>query len=403
MLPGYVLLKPNVDVKSLNNKLKTYLKTWLPRNAEFVSLQLQPLKDIHLNSAFTMWEINWNKFDRRYVDAILIFAFLILFIVISNYINLTLTYSTKRTKEVGLKKIAGAKRETLIMQFFIETSIVLAVSIFFALLLFENSVPLLQKIVLHGYNFHYSSSSLQFYAAVIFVIFLVELAGIYPSLIFTSTNPTSVLKNNFTLKIKGYTLRTTLTIAQFVITILLIISLLTIVKQVDYLKSKDLGYNTEHVLILSANNYIRNHYDDIKVDLLKNPSITGVTFSNTQLSVSTWRNSIDFEGRQPDKKWETPYMAKDFNFFDFYKMTLVQGRGFSPDLALDKQGTAFIINESLAKKLDYENPIGKKIRNGETKWGEIVGIVKDFNFSSLHDAIEPILFYPSKSTLMKYQ
>lgn len=393
---GYVLLKPNVDVKSLNTKLKTYLKTWLPQNAEFVTLQLQPLKDIHLNSAYTMWEINWNKFDRRYIDAIIIFAFLILFIVISNYINLTLAYSTKRNIEVGLKKIAGSNRQTLIIQFFIETSLVLAVSIFFALLLFENAIPVLQKVVLQNYNFQYSSSSLQFYAAAIFVILMVELAGIYPSLIFTSYSPVSVLKNNYTLRIKGYTLRTILTVTQFIITILLIISLLTIVKQVDYLKTKDLGYNTEHVISLSANAYIKDHYNDIKADLLKNPSILGVTFSNTRLSGSTWRNAIDYEGRQPDKKWETPYMAVDFNFFDFYKMGMVQGRSFSPDFALDQQGTAFIINESLAKKLDYDNPIGKKIRNGETKWGEIVGVVKDFNYSSLHDAIEPILFYPSK-------
>jgi putative ABC transport system permease protein len=393
---GYVLLRPNVDVKSLNTKLKTYIKTWLPRNADFVSLQLQPLRDIHLNSAFTMWEINWNKFDRRYINAIIIFDFLILFIVISNYINLTLAYSTKRNKEVGLKKITGSKRQTLIMQFFIETSLVLAVSIFFALFIFEYAAQFLQKEVLQSYNFQYSSSSLQFYAAVMLIIFLVELAGIYPSLIFTSFSPVSVLKNNFTLQIKGYTLRSTLTIMQFIITILLIISLLTIVKQVNFLKTKDLGYNTEHVISLYANSYIKDHYNNIKEELLKNPSILDVTFSNTRLSASTWRNLIDYEGRQPDKKWETPYMAVDFNFFDFYKMTIVQGRGFSPDLALDNQGTAFIINESLAKKLNYENPIGKKIRNGETKWGEIVGVVKDFNYISLHDAIEPILFYPSK-------
>jgi len=393
---GYVLLKPNVNVKSLNAKLKTYIKTWLPRNAAFVTLQLQPLKDIHLNSAFTMWEINWNKFDRRYIDAVIIFALLILFIVISNYINLTLAYSTKRNIEVGLKKIAGSDRQTLIMQFFIETSLILAISIFFALLLFDNAVPILQKVVLKSYSFQYSSSSLQFYAAAIFVILMVELAGIYPSVVFTSFSPSSVLKNNFSLQIKGNALRTILTIMQFVITIILIISLLTIVKQITYIKTKDLGYNTDHVISLAANSYIKDHYNDIKEDLIKNPSILDVTFSNTSLSGSAWRNSIDYEGRQPDKRWETPYMAVDFNFFDFYKMAMVQGRSFSPDFTLDQQGIAFIINESLAKKLDYDNPVGKKIRNAETKWGEIVGVVKDFNYSSLHNAIEPILFYPSK-------
>jgi putative ABC transport system permease protein len=395
----YVLLKPNVDVRSVNPKLRLLLKKFLSWNADFISFRLQPLKDIHLDSTFTMWEINWNKFDRRYVDAIIIFAFLVLIIVISNYINLTLAYSTKRNKEVGLKKIVGSNRQMLIMQFFIETSLVLVVSIFFALLLFDKLVPLLQNVVLKGYKFQYSTTSFKFYAATLFVIMLVELAGIYPSLVFTSFSPVSVLKSNFTLQIKGYSIRKILTVMQFVITILLIISLLTIVKQVNYLKTKDLGFNAEQVISLSANDYIRGHYNDIKEDLLKNPSILDVTFSNTRLAGSTWRNSIDFEGRQPDIKWETPYMAVDYNFFDFYKISIVQGRDFSPDLALDKEGTAFIINESLAKKLGYDNPVGKKIRNGETVWGEIVGVVKDFNYSSLHDAIEPILFYPSQKYL----
>ena len=107
----YVLLKPNVDVKSLNPKLQLFLKAWLPQNADFVSFQLQPLKEVHLDSMYTIWEINWNKFDRKYVNAFILIAFLILLISISNYINLTLAYSTKRNIEVGFKKIAGAKNK----------------------------------------------------------------------------------------------------------------------------------------------------------------------------------------------------------------------------------------------------------------------------------------------------
>jgi putative ABC transport system permease protein len=397
----YVLLKPNADVKSISPKLKLFYKKYLPFDADFANFQLQPLKDIHLDSMFTRWEINWNKFDRKYVDAFIIVAFLILFIVISNYINLTLAYSTKRNIEVGLKKIAGSKRQTLIMQFFIETSLVILISFLLAIMLFENAVPLMQKTILKSYNFNYSGSSTQFYIAVLLIVFIVELAGIYPSIIFTSFSPISVLKNNFTQHIKGYTLRKALTIIQFIITIVLIISLLIIVKQINYLKTKNLGYNTEHIILLPANTYIKDHYDDIKEDLLKYPSILDITHSNTRLSGKTWRSPIEFEGQQANVKWVVPYMIVDFNFIDFYKMAVVQGRNFSSDLTLDKQGTAFIINESLAKKLDYENPVGKKFRNGETGWGEIIGVVRDFNYSSLHDAIEPILFYPSKNYLLE--
>jgi len=194
-------------------------------------------------------------------------------------------------------------------------------------------------------------------------------------------------------------LRKILTELQFVITIVLIISLLTVVKQVNYLKTKDLGYNTEQVIVLQANTYMKDHYEDIKEDLLKYPSILEITHSNTRLSGSTWRNSIYFEGQQEDTKWIVPYMTVDYNYIEFYNMRLIQGRNFSRDYALDKQENGFIINESLAKKLDYQNPVGKKIRNGETEWGEIIGVVKDFNFSSLHSSIEPILLFTSKNYL----
>lgn len=392
----YILLKPNTGVNSLESKLQTVLKSFLPRNADYLSWQLQPLKDIHLDSMFTMWEINWNKFDRKYVNAFIIVAFLIIFIVISNYINLTLACSTKRNVEVALKKIAGSNRQTLITQFFLETSIIIIISLVAAIFIFENSVPFLQKTILKGYNFNYSVSSLRFYAALLIIISIIELAGIYPAVIFTSFSPVSVLKNNFTGQIKGSGIRKTLTVFQFAISIVLIISLIIIVKQVNYLKTKDLGYNKENVLQISANSYIRDHYDQIRADLLNNPLILDVTFTNTRLSSSMWRNSIDFEDKPAGTRWEMPYMAVDYNFFDFYNIPIVKGRDFSPDLALDKQGTAFIVNESLAKKLGYDDPVGKKFRNGETHWGEIVGVVRDFNFSSLHDAIEPILFYPSR-------
>ena len=392
----YVLLKPNTKIESINQNLQLMVKKWLPYNAEFINFQLQPLKDIHLDSGHTMWEINWNKFDRKYVNAFIIVALLILLIVVSNYINLTLAYSTKRNIEIGLKKIIGSRRSTLVAQFFTETSLLIILSLFVAFILFENTIPVLQKTVLKSYNFHYSDTSALFYVSIILVIFIVELSGIYPSVILTSYSPVSIIKKNFTGKIKGYVVHKILTVTQFVIAIILIVSLIVIVKQLNYIKSKNLGYSAENVVLLTGNDYIKEHYDEIKAELLSNPSILDVTFSNTRMSVPTWRNSIDFEGREADSRWEIPYMCVDYNFADFYKMQIVRGRNFSQDLALDKQGTAFLINESLAKRLGFEDPVGKKFRNGETGWGEIVGVVKDFNFSSLHDPIEPILFYPSR-------
>jgi putative ABC transport system permease protein len=138
---------------------------------------------------------------------------------------------------------------------------------------------------------------------------------------------------------------------------------------------------------------MQQHFDTIRGDLLKDPEIRGVTASTRKLGTSLWRNQIFFEGMNPEEQWISPYMTVDYDFLSFYGIELLAGRDFSPKFADDGNSRSYIINDTLAKQIGWENPIGQKFKIGDLDWGKVIGVVKDFNFRSLHNKIEPVAFY----------
>ena len=145
----------------------------------------------------------------------------------------------------------------------------------------------------------------------------------------------------------------------------------------------------------------REKMQPVKEELLRNAGIINVTFSNLVIGQEFWRNSIRFEGQEDDQRIVIPYLLVDCDFMNFYDLKLVQGRFISCDYIDDIEGRSYIINESLARELGYDNPIGKKFRFGHSEQGQIVGVVKDFHFESLHENIEPMALYASKNELYK--
>lgn len=156
------------------------------------------------------------------------------------------------------------------------------------------------------------------------------------------------------------------------------------------MQNKELGYSSEAVINIWSSDAIRNNYKTIKSDLLKHNAINNITSSNIPLGRSMWRNCIHFEGESSTDTWVTPYMMVDYNFVDFYNIKIVEGRGFNENLALDKNQQAFLVNEALADKIGGKNIIGKKFRTCNAPWGEIVGVVQNFNYRSLHHHVEPL-------------
>ena len=388
----YVLLKPGVPTSSLTRKLKSFVEKYMPKMGNEVTFQLQPLSDVHLKSVHINSEsMNSFKYDNRYLTIYLFTAFLILVIVCANFVNLSIANLSKRHREISVKKIIGSGKTTLIFQFVFETVALLLVSSIFAVIILHFATPIFENFLVRGqhvlFEKWYSSALLMLGICVLVVL----LACFYPILMLSSFTPLATLRNKFTPGKKGEKTRMSLTIGQFGITIALIVSLVIINKQVQYVTSTNLGYNPDLTVVLPSSEYIFGHLDFIKEDLLRNASVNGVAYSNTHFAQNEWGNGYVYE-RQPDnKRQESNYMFVDNDFIDFYDIQMSKGYNFSSDLIKNNNGLVFIINETLAKQLNCEEAIGKYFRLYNTDWGKIVGVVKDFNFQSLHEPIGPLV------------
>jgi putative ABC transport system permease protein len=386
----YLLLKENVDPSSLWEPLQKSKEKYMPHDAENVEFQIQPLADIHLNSKHTMWGQNWKKSDSVLVNSFLLIGLLVLIISMINYINLTTASGFTRFKEAGLKKVIGSSRKILILQFLFESFLLIFISFWLSLLIIELVKPLLVRNSLMEFRFDFYQNRMFFPLSFIIIIILSILSGIYPALIISSVRPIDLFKRNLSYRKGNIPVRKILVITQMTIACVLAISVLFITKQMVFMQHKELGYEREAVVYFYTGDSFRRNYETIKDNLIKHASIMNVTSSNIPLGNAMWRNCIHFEGEKETDQWVTPYMMVDYNFFEFYNILVVQGRAFSKENALDKNHQAFLINESLAKQIGLNKILGKRFRTCNSSWGEIVGVLKDFNYRSLHHTIEPL-------------
>jgi putative ABC transport system permease protein len=239
-------------------------------------------------------------------------------------------------------------------------------------------------------TFDFYQNVLFYPLSILFIFILSLLAGIYPAIILSTVKPIDLFKRNYSVRKGSIPIRRILVITQLVITSVLAIAVLFIEKQMIFMQNKELGYDSEAVVYFNTGDSFRRNYETIKSDLRKYDDILDVTSSNIPLGSSMWRNCIHFEGELEGDHWVTPYMMVDHNFFNFYNVQITKGRSFSMDQALDRNNKAFLVNESLAKEIGLQNIIGKKFRTCNSQWGEIVGVTKDFNYRSLHHAVEPL-------------
>ena len=386
----YLLLADNTDPSSLSAPLQQFKKIHLPANSKFIEIQIQPLSDIHLYSKHTIWGQNYKKSDISLVIVLLSVGFLVIVISTINYINLSIALINKRFLEFGIKKMAGSSRSSIIVQYFFESLIFLFIAFLLSILIVEISNPALIAFDILD-NSSYIYHQFWFYPVAIgFIAFLSFLISIYPAYILISTKVLSLLEKKREVAAHGFPPGRILTVIQLAISCTLIIYVGYMLKQINYMQKKDLGYAREAIINFQAGDNFASNFETIKTDLLAHANIIDVTSSNITLGRSMWRNCIHFEGESEDDQWITPYMIVDYNFIDFYQIRVVEGRAFNLDYALDRSNKAFIVNESLANAIGRENIIGRRFRTCASDWGEIVGVVQDFNYNSLHHNVEPL-------------
>ena len=391
--PTYILLEHNADLKTLESKLPAHTKKYFRLNADHVSLSLQPLKDIHLRSKHIMWEINWLKGDIMYVYFFSIIMVFILLVACINFVNLSTSRSVSRAREVGVRKVVGANKSQLVRQFLGESLFFTIGSLFLAIALVQTVKPVLESALGTRMSFDYLHNGIFVAGMLFFLVGSGLLAGIYPAFILSSFRPVTVLKSSFTQEKKSDKLRKLLVMVQFAVSIMLIFCTTVVSKQFGFMKNKDTGFDKAQVVTLPMTEQMQEHFDAIKEELTKYPGIKGVTASTRQLGSPLWRNQIFFVGINPEERWISPYMTVDYDFLSFYGIELLKGRNFSPEYTEDRNSRSYIINETLAKQIGWQNPIGQKFKIGDLDWGSVIGVAKDFNFRSLHHKIEPVAFY----------
>jgi len=397
----YLLLPENQGKESLEAKFPALIEEVFEEGAsENVRYWLQPLFDTHLKSQLRFDFEAPGNLTTVYVFSIV--ALFILIIATINYMNLATARSSRRAREVGLRKLVGGQRKQLIGQFLAESLSLVFISMVLALILAQLLLPyfntLSGKTFDQGIFMQWKLIGMILLAALLIGV----LAGSYPSFVLSSFRPARVLFGLPSAKAGGLTLRKILVVMQFSISIALIISTLVVYGQWKHLSKKELGINPERVVIIPRPS---GAYETFKQEVLKSPEVISVTSSNKKPTNGLTSNlGYKAEGLPEDAEKSIKIVTVDFDFFETLENRIVTGRSFSEEYGMDSVST-FILNETAVKDIGWEDPIGKWFEtstldpatdNWRTRRGIVVGVAEDFHFESVHNTIQPVCFFVDK-------
>ena len=397
----YALVKNENLISELEIEIPEFLDRHLPRDnrsnrkpSEGTMLHIQRLTNIHLHSHLSS-EVGQNG-NITYVYLFSAIAFFVLLIACINFMNLSTARSTKRAKEIGMRKVLGADKNQLIYQFIGESLFLSFFSLLLALAVVHISLPSLNSFLNKSIALNYLDN-LSAVGGIILITFLVGIiSGSYPAVLLSSFKPAKVLKGESRTGTNKSMFRTVLVVAQFSISIILIVCMGVVYNQMNYLQNKSLGFQKEHVVTLAMSGQVQNNFENVKNRLMQNSNITNVSRSDlvpTDMLVNSMGGSTIDGDKLVPVGFRLARVQVDYDFFETYNMDIVAGRSFSKNYASD-DSLSFILNEAAVKKIGWniDEAVGKPFSYGNIRNGRIVGIVKDFHFESLHNEIVPILF-----------
>lgn len=394
----YILLKKGVNQKAFSNKISQFYAKYIGDRFEIwrpiYFYKLQPLSDIHLHS-----NLQYELAPIGNARQVYIFSTIAIFILLLagiNYTNLATARSVSRAKEVGVKKVVGAGKRQLLLQYLFE-------SVLTAMLAF--GVSLFLSVLLQPFFYKLTGKDLSLLSFPMLLVFLVGvtiflglLSGIYPAIILSAFRPIAILKGTFKSSGSGILLRKSLVVAQFVITLVLVTGIIIIYTQMSYIKHKDLGYDKDGLVFLRVhgNADVINGYSAFKNELLSNPLVTGATISNSLLGSlgSGGSETVDLYGNP--LQVNTSRLRVDADYLAVHGIKLIAGKNFGIYAATDSVRPV-ILNENAIKEFGWKDAgaaIGKPFKMGGQQ-GEVIGVVKDFHFSTLQHLISPLAIYPS--------
>jgi putative ABC transport system permease protein len=383
--PSYLRLKPGIDINAFQTKLTETIHS----KNRFIDMRLQPLNQVHAQSININYDLfNYNKIDGKYIKIFIIIALAIFAIACINFINLTIAIAGYSGKEVAVKKIIGARRVHIILQVFAETLLSVFLSVLLSILLAGLFLPYLNHILGRELKLNtlYQPGLLGVYAMILLVTTVI--AGLYPAWLISSSKVNQVLKSKILFGGSRTTLRNIMVTGQFVIAIIFIVSPMVFLKQLAFLQHKDLGYAYNQVVKISADAQTAEKVSGMRTELLKIKGVEDITHGYMEMGGNGLLFGIDYVAPDGEKKHISCNTENaGTNYVKFFGMKIVAGRDFSKESGINE----YLINETLGKQIGYADPIGKSINLSSFPAGVVVGVVKDFNYSSLHEKIAPLL------------
>ena len=397
--PTYLKLsegKSQESAEAAISGLITRLSAQSDENKPFQSFRLQTLTDIHLKSNFSRDIADTS--DLRYVQLFMAIAFLILLIACVNHVNLATARSAFRAREIGIRKVTGAHRTQVFQQLLGETLIITALAGCLALWLIALVLPWFNTVAGIPLRLDLAGSVGVLPWLAMTVLFVGLCAGIYPAALLSSFQPVRTLREFSPSGRKGALLRNLLVISQFTASVVLIAATLIVSIQMNYVKSTRLGYNREHVVVITAyEQETSRKISAIKTELEERSEVvkvsrTGGLPTDIRQHWYGWE-AVKDDGTNIKCDFQLDYV--DENFLDVFEIGLVAGRDFRPG---DKR--VIILNEAALRNIGWKEPVGKKLRSGGVQEYEVVGIVKDFHFASLHSRIGPMALLFGKGKML---
>lgn len=400
----YLMVRDKKDIPQLQQQVAAYMKTNEVRTEarlegnDYLTYHLEPLKTVHLRSSLAGFEPNGNM---PYIYMFGVIALLILVIASANYTNLATAQSTGRGSEIGMRKVLGASKKQVFFQFIGESTVITFVSAGLALALGILLIPYFNNITGKEFTSEALLQPMPIVSLGLFAIIVSFLAGFYPAMILSGTKVMGVLKKGFRITGGSGTLRKSLIIVQFSISVFLIIYTAIILQQMNFMQTKNLGYDKGHIAVLPIGGKMRNDFQNIKEAIAHVTGVEGVTAAYETPEFVEWGDGIEVTDENGKKEISLNAMPVDLDFTKTMKMQLIAGRDFQQsDFAMmdtsnngENFRVPYIINESLLKKIGWtpQQAIGKIINRGVE--GPVVGVIKDFNFNSLREPIGPLLIF----------
>lgn len=383
--PTYVLLKPGVKKHTVDQKIRGMINRHLP-DAEIIQF-LVPFKEIYLYEHTSGGRQAAGMLNITIFSLVAVF---ILMIACVNFMNLSTARAVERAKEIGIRKISGAMKTGLLLQFVTEAFLMAGISLVFALLMIQGVMPYFNEITGKSLSLMLLVSPEVMLGLFVLLAVTSLAAGFYPAFVISSFKPANILKGWTNGSRRGSKLRKSLVIFQFALSAVLLICTAAVYKQIHFIKNKNLGWSKDQLLAIPLRGDNYKNLDALRNELISGPLIRGVSASRyTPLYVGSNSSKVDWDGKNPEGRYNFAVNSVGYDFFSTLQIEMLEGRVFSRDITTDAE-TAFIINEEARKQMGVDSAVGKRF----SLWGQegtIIGVSKNYHFQSVRRQIEPLV------------